>query len=157
MSAKKRLKLIKKEVQDAKKQAQKKAHEVFHEEVKNLFDKFPELESFSWDQFTPYFNDGDTCEFYSNHGECGWQATIDGEDIEVCQHEGIEYAEACDFDLQDESKWKNIQKTGLKIEKAIASVLSIFEQDDFQIMFGDHITVVVDKSGVKTFNCNDHD
>jgi hypothetical protein len=28
-----------------------------------LFEEFPELESFSWTQYTPYFNDGDTCEF----------------------------------------------------------------------------------------------
>ncbi len=28
-----------------------------------LFQKYPKLESFSWAQYTPYFNDGDPCEF----------------------------------------------------------------------------------------------
>ena len=28
-----------------------------------LFDKHPKLEAVSWTQYTPYFNDGDVCEF----------------------------------------------------------------------------------------------
>lgn len=31
-----------------------------------LFEKHPELESFSWTQYAPYFNDGDACMFSSN-------------------------------------------------------------------------------------------
>ena len=30
---------------------------------KELFDKSEKIESFSWTQYTPFFNDGDTCEF----------------------------------------------------------------------------------------------
>jgi hypothetical protein len=30
---------------------------------KDLFDKFPEVRSVVWCQYTPYFNDGDTCTF----------------------------------------------------------------------------------------------
>lgn len=30
---------------------------------KDLFDKYPEIRSVVWTQYTPYFNDGDTCTF----------------------------------------------------------------------------------------------
>ena len=39
---------------------------VFTESSQELFDKHPLLESFSWTQYTPYFNDGDTCSFGVN-------------------------------------------------------------------------------------------
>lgn len=32
-------------------------------EVKTLFNKYPLLEEFNFPQYTPYFNDGDPCEF----------------------------------------------------------------------------------------------
>lgn len=31
--------------------------------AQDAFDKYPELRSFGWTQYTPYFNDGDTCIF----------------------------------------------------------------------------------------------
>lgn len=31
--------------------------------IKAIFDQYPDLEEFSWDQYAPYFNDGDPCEF----------------------------------------------------------------------------------------------
>ena len=37
--------------------------EALKEGANELFSKYPDLESFSWRQFTPYFNDGDPCEF----------------------------------------------------------------------------------------------
>lgn len=35
----------------------------FREASKQLFDAYPKLESFTWAQYTPYFNDGDECVF----------------------------------------------------------------------------------------------
>lgn len=33
------------------------------ESSKEVFKKFPDLKSFAWTQYTPYFNDGDVCVF----------------------------------------------------------------------------------------------
>ena len=46
----------------------KEISEQFQSEVqlafKELFDKHPEVKSMQWAQYTPYFNDGEPCEFY---------------------------------------------------------------------------------------------
>lgn len=39
---------------------------VFAESSTELFNKHPLLQSFSWTQYTPYFNDGDICSFGVN-------------------------------------------------------------------------------------------
>lgn len=36
---------------------------LFEEITKQFFEEYPELHSFSWTQYTPYFNDGDECTF----------------------------------------------------------------------------------------------
>jgi hypothetical protein len=35
----------------------------FADLFKEVFEKYPEIKSFSWNQYTPYFNDGDECLF----------------------------------------------------------------------------------------------
>ena len=37
--------------------------DAMREEAETIFKKYPDLESFAWTQYTPYFNDGDPCEF----------------------------------------------------------------------------------------------
>lgn len=39
------------------------AQAYFEEGCKELFARHPEMESFAWSQYTPYWNDGDVCEF----------------------------------------------------------------------------------------------
>lgn len=36
---------------------------LFKDAVKEVFKKYKNLESFSWNQYTPHWNDGDSCEF----------------------------------------------------------------------------------------------
>lgn len=43
--------------------------ELFKQEVDKLFKLIPDLESIKWTQFTPYFNDGEACEFGVNEPE----------------------------------------------------------------------------------------
>lgn len=40
-----------------------KAREQFNITIKEIFDFIPEVTYVTWTQYTPYFNDGDTCEF----------------------------------------------------------------------------------------------
>ena len=40
--------------------------DVFEDGCKNIFEKYPKIESFGWNQYTPYFNDGETCFFSVN-------------------------------------------------------------------------------------------
>jgi len=52
---------------EAKKAFQTEAAGLLKEEFKEFFKKVPEVKVIKWTQYTPYFNDGDTCEF-SVHG-----------------------------------------------------------------------------------------
>lgn len=40
-----------------------KYRDALKEATSEIFEKFPTLENFSWTQYTPYFNDGEPCEF----------------------------------------------------------------------------------------------
>lgn len=113
--------------------------DAFSDAVKGLFESHPEMEEFSWTQYTPYFNDGDTCEFSAN---------TDQESIDINGEDGYEIA--------SEEEWKGGEFTPLppdKIspllpaQKAVAEFLSLFDEDDCKSMFGDHAKVVVYRDG----------
>src|SRR5271165_5041195 len=46
-----------------KKQVEKLVSEKLHLKFLELFDKYPNLVSFSWVEYSPHFNDGDACTF----------------------------------------------------------------------------------------------
>ena len=54
------------EIKRLQKELQDKSSEIFLSSFKNLFEETPKLKSFAWSQYTPYFNDGDTCYFSAN-------------------------------------------------------------------------------------------
>ena len=59
----KEVKSIKKEINQLEETLKTKTKEAFHKGVKILFEKYPDLETFSWHQYTPYWADGDTPTF----------------------------------------------------------------------------------------------
>jgi hypothetical protein len=96
---------------------------------KHIFSANPVLVSFGWRQYTPYFNDGEECTFSAN---------TDYFDFTVRNADGGEEEEA--------------QRAG----KQVDDLLSLFTDDDFKLLFGDHVSVKVDSDGVTTESC-DHD
>lgn len=124
---------------------------LFDEFREYIFDKYPLLNSFGWTQYTPYFNDGETCVFYAN---------IDYLII------NDEYAEDSNWfynmNVIDWGKWNPITKSYHgRIEEPnekynqilfdahdeIVSFLSNFDNDFFLNKFGDHAEIIVTKSG----------
>ena len=69
---------IKAQIEGAKKTLSEKARDLISEESKTLFDKYSGLTSFGWLGYTPYFNDGDVCEF-SVHCDLDYSMYINGE------------------------------------------------------------------------------
>lgn len=51
------------EQRELQKKFQESAQTLFKETTKEFFDKNPGITGVVWTQYTPYFNDGDTCEF----------------------------------------------------------------------------------------------
>src|SRR3954468_22536228 len=44
-------------------ECEKAAKDFFRDEAKKLFEQHPAMTSFRWNQYTPFWNDGDTCYF----------------------------------------------------------------------------------------------
>lgn len=121
-------------VQAAKDAGQKE----FHRGTTALFESHPELQSFSWTQYTPYFNDGEECVFGVN---------VDDPDIN-----GIEGYEI-------NKGWGDHPPQHpelLPVKEAVEKFLSQFAESDMKSIFGDHVCVVVTPAGVEVAE-HEHD
>lgn len=105
----------------------------FQEASAALFDAHPEIQSFGWTQYTPYFNDGDPCEFSANIED----PIINGTN---------EYGDGEDEDEEDEdgegaeSKPPSISKDLFGV---VSAMLNQFDESDLEAMFGDHVRVTM--------------
>lgn len=119
---------FKKQVEELRLKLQETGEEFLVEHFKKTFEENPKLETVSWSQYTPYFNDGEECTFSSNHE---W-ADIEGE--------GLKY---------DSPEYN-------KIKDDIREFLSQFDNDLLKHMFGDHVKIVITKEGI-SIEEYDHD
>jgi hypothetical protein len=92
----------------------------FKEASAGLFDKYPQMESFSWTQYTPYFNDGEECVFRVNN-----YPDINGKDKYDNEVEPLKAA------YED-------------VEKFIEG----FDEPTMKEMFGDHCEITAKRDGV---------
>lgn len=109
---------------------------LFNEAVKDLFAEHPEMESFSWAQYTPYFNDGDECVF----GVLGDDPDINGIDgysIEPRRVYGKSVYEAEHGEL-------------VPAKQAVAELLNAAPEAMMKDVFGDHMKVTVTRDGITT-------
>ena len=128
----------KKKMKAALEQANAIVKEAFLEASNEVFNKYPNIESFSWTQYTPYFNDGDECTF-SAQTEYPQLTFTDGTEVDINYGEG-------DADA----------KVVAKEIAAVKTFLAQFDESDYEEMFGDHVRVVVSRKGAKIEGYN-HD
>jgi hypothetical protein len=105
-----------------------------------VFESFPNVKAVRWTQYTPYFNDGEPCEFSSNadYPELCFSADPAGD---VVTKE--------DFDEDFEGSWgcrQDAEKQ--KAFKAFKEALAL-PDDVLLAAFGDHAQVTVDRNGVE--------
>lgn len=102
---------------------QKRGGEILQSVFANVFNKFSQLQSFSWTQYTPYFNDGDECVFRMNG----------------LHYMNGEYAE--DYDRDDpNSAWQG------EAYEELDGILHKFDRDTMKDIFGDHAEVTVTRT-----------
>lgn len=133
--------------------------EVFLEAAKQIFQTNPNLEHFSWNQYTPYFNDGDECKFSVNYAWVSIKTTN--------MEDG-----ARDLRIYDQYRWSDpdfkwkptLENFGVssyeelqQIAKSIQEVMQIFYYDDYKMMFGDHAKITVFRDGDIDIDSYDHD
>ena len=107
----------------------------------NIFEEFPTLEKFSWTQYTQYFNDGDTCYFYT-HWDYDLETQFEGDDV-----------------ARPESGYdKEVGQHHVDAGKYIIEFLDGLPSEFYQEIFGDHVKVVIsrDKDPI-TEGYTDHD
>lgn len=140
------------------------ASEVLTDAVAQLFDKHPIVEKIFWTQYTPYFNDGDACEF-SRHDIF---FTLVG-DEDACDYEGssvptvsaIEmyrsYAESgrhnheywqkrLEEALQEQEKWA--ERGFLEFAEdfdSFVNAVNAISDDVMKATYGDHVQVTIER------------
>jgi hypothetical protein len=106
---------------------------------KELFDKHPKLESVTWTQYTPHFNDGDACVFSVN----GFESVL---------YDGAQREDPC---------WKSEEYN--KLPDALVGDLKTIQlgikgiTDAMRLTFGDHAEVTAVRGGEFKVDSYDHD
>lgn len=108
-----------------KKQLVEELRKEFPQMFVELFNKSKCIESVSWTQYTPYFNDGEECVFSAN---TDW-LDLNGEDY---------------YSRDEIEGW---DKTEEAIIQEIKNVLGSIPEDFFRELFGDHAQITLKKNG----------
>lgn len=146
------LKEKKKEIAKLKAEAQQMASDAFDSFCKEIFEKHPKVESFGWSQYTPYFNDGDTCTFSANID----YISINGEYVD--DSKWVNETTVVDWgtwnrDLRIYEGRVEVPNLDYDAELSkgaddITEFLRNFDNDFYITRFGDHAEITVTKDGV---------
>lgn len=145
------LKQMNAELEELKKAHLEKSKAMFTAVAKKVFDKHPILESFSWTQYTPYFNDGDECVFSANID----YLSINDEEFGSGKMEEIntEYGEydpaTRSYPNKKETPNPDFNKNLLLAGEDAKEFLSNIDDSVLRDMFGDHVEVKVTRDGTE--------
>lgn len=152
------------EQRDLSKKFQETAQGLFKETTKDFFEKNSGIKAIVWTQYTPFFNDGDTCEFSVNEPVF---TNAEREDLEYVnpwgEYEGEnEKIWVCEtysiVHLYDDGRpWLDdtreaIKESGQTIDIKACDLFSrMIQSADFEpvmeAMFGNHVKVIATKDG----------
>ncbi len=141
MSQLEKLKEVQNKVRETLQQAKEMAKGAFEEGCSALFEQFPNLVGFSWTQYTPYFNDGDTCTFgcHASDPNIWFKDDLSQDDEEDFDEDGAYFSE---YDYEDKTDPKCL--AGM----AVVEFLTAFDDELMLSMFDDHCKVTVTRNGV---------
>lgn len=123
---------------------------------KELFEKNDKIESFSWNQYTPYFNDGDVCEFkvYADYPDVNGQSI---DDIEWYNWKSSYFFKGNPEYTNLFEENPNLDKEACLCVEEFKNIFSSIPEDFMRDLFGDHVRVTITKSGHVSVNECDHD
>lgn len=126
---------------------------LFREGAQDIFDAYPNLVSFGWTQYTPYFNDGDECVF-GVHADYGMRfkfkdtptvsesTYLEGDD----EDEDYRYTELSYRVLRKEQAPVGDEEAMLAAHELVSGV----DDDTMKALFGDHVLVTISREGIDT-------
>lgn len=124
----------------------------FKEFSAQIFEDFPNVASFSWDQYTPYFNDGDECVFSINDYSASAKLL-----------DGTNWGGYNDDDEEEEGLYfysyggKQPETEKEKLAVAVQSFLSVLDESTAKALFGDHTRVTINRDGTTETELYEHD
>ena len=167
MSTETKLKEIVDQMKTARERMRQEGQEALTEAFQEFFRSHPEVKAIQWTQYTPWFNDGDTCTF-SVHD---WELKVDPETLSRELREeyeqyaedygsGYSYGEQCYASLLESisgrHSWRKRDNTR-NLTPAEMGVLEDFnalqsacreEEDLLKEVMGDHCLVTVSADGI---------
>lgn len=144
---------------DKKKALVEELRKDFPSLIKPLLEQSQLIESISWTQYTPYFNDGDECTFSSHAADFGinGHSFIDGSDDS--EHGNFWDKEVYDYSDRNYRKIPNskyIPHEG-EIMNGLSDILSEIPDEFYKDLFGDHVEVTIFKDGTIDVSEYNHD
>jgi hypothetical protein len=125
---------LKEEMEAIIKKMEERGREAFKAGSAQLFNGNPDLVSFSWTQYTPYFNDGDPCEFGVNSY------------LDIEFSDGTFLEEWTDYS----SKYEEEANEGQRVTADAAyELVSAIPENVMKTLFGDHVKVTVFRDRVE--------
>lgn len=112
----------------------------FPELFKHLFGKSNKIDSISWTQYTPYFNDGDSCEFGVYNDNLYINGEYDDPAWYSWRSEYPEYHE----ELSEKGK---VDLDECQIVRDFKEILQSIPDEFYEDLFGDHVMVTIFKDG----------
>ena len=156
----KELKEKQSQISDIKKQVLDLSSGIFEDFYKYIFEKYPKLDSFGWTQYTPYFNDGETCVFYANTNyitvndeyfeDASWS-----QEVKVLDW-GTWNSQLRKYEGRVEEPNPDYDAVLFEASNEITNFLGQFDNDFYLTKFGDHASITVTKDGVDISDY-DHD
>jgi hypothetical protein len=140
--------------EEKKKEFTKELQKEFPSMFKELFEKSDKIQSFGWTQYTPFFNDGDTCEFGVHVDE----PYINGEYIDECEWYDwkVKY-HLKNGDYPELANDPSIDMEACKLVGEFIDVINSIPEEMLKDLFGDHALVTIHKSGKIEVEGYDHD
>lgn len=139
---------------ELQKKFQTTAQALFKETTKEFFDKNPNVTAIVWTQYTPYFNDGDTCEFGVN--DATFTNAPDPHSVRWGEYDGDHETAEDGSEIFAWESWGDAPE-GLDTEmcKSFNRMICSGEMEDvMKAMFGDHVKVVATREG---FDVDEYD
>ena len=162
---------LNKQISKLEAQVSKESTKLATKGFKELFKKHKSLQSFSWNQYTPYFNDGEECvfsayiDYISINGSDETESSYDVRQFLDTLHNPKKEINKLQKRIEEQKKQKypydyleeqikaiengSIEETRnkLAILEDIQEILSTISDDTYKTLFGDHVTVTVTKDG----------
>lgn len=156
---KNRIKLLEDEFNTFTQKFRESSLEVLKESFKQFFEINPSITAVVWDQYTPYFNDGDTCEFtvydpsFTNVADINEvnYTDYDGDDETVFFLGDLDWvmSNSSSYDREKELLIKN--NVNIEACNDISSlVLSPAMYHSLKTIFGDHVRVIATPKGFES-------